>query len=318
MTRLSRRPWRLLLSIAAISAVVACGGESTSTCPASCELGCEAGSTTCVPACVPQCDDKSCGPDGCGGQCGLCDPESPSPICDENTGQCVDENTCIPDCEGKACGPDGCGGACPETCDDVCDPETGICGINGPCTPDCEGKSCGDDGCGGTCPDTCEGQCDPETGLCDNSNICVPNCENKDCGDDGCGGQCPDLCAEGDICMEEPGTCHSVTVPYAACQNTDDTALFVEGEDDLLATLSTCGETHSTDPDAITACLTEATALTAHCIDCWAHLMHCAFTTCAATCAGAADSTECNECMGGQCQDALTLCSMTTAEETSE
>ena len=58
--------------------------------------------------CIPNCDDKSCGPDGCGGECqGLCGGD-----CDPETGLCIDE--CIPVCGGKSCGEDQCGGTCGE------------------------------------------------------------------------------------------------------------------------------------------------------------------------------------------------------------
>lgn len=55
--------------------------------------------------CLPDCEDKKCGPDGCGGQCGYC-PQS-KPVC--SFGQC---KACKPDCGVFQCGPDGCGGTC--------------------------------------------------------------------------------------------------------------------------------------------------------------------------------------------------------------
>ena len=105
--------------------------------------------------CVAQCDGKDCGPDGCGGSCGVCRTEVYSCI----DGVC--EPPCIVDCEGKDCGDDGCGGNCGDceiqygddwTCSDgVCVP---------PCVPDCEDKQCEPDGCGGTC-----GWCGPDSAL---------------------------------------------------------------------------------------------------------------------------------------------------------
>jgi V8-like Glu-specific endopeptidase len=59
-----------------------------------------------LPACNPMCSGKSCGPDGCGGNCGTCaNGESCSA-----TGQCM--SACTPQCGGKACGSDSCGGTC--------------------------------------------------------------------------------------------------------------------------------------------------------------------------------------------------------------
>ena len=116
--------------------------------------------------------------------------------------------------------------------------------------------------------------------------------------------------------MEDTGTCHSVIVPYAACQNTDDTNVFVEEGDALLNDMTLCGESSSDDSAEIAACLTEKVQLSTHCIHCWSELMHCAFTACDSLCTGAANSPTCNECMGSQCQDALNLCSQPQPVET--
>ena len=83
--------------------------------------------------CIPKCEHRNCGPDGCGGSCGLCKNNF---ICDEKSGKCV----CQPSCKGKNCGPDGCGGYCGKT--------QGICPggrecVSGRCLP-CleEGNNC--------------------------------------------------------------------------------------------------------------------------------------------------------------------------------
>jgi hypothetical protein len=55
--------------------------------------------------CQPDCTGKSCGPDGCGGECGSCSEPS---FCSTG-GQC---EPCVPDCAGRACGDDSCGGRC--------------------------------------------------------------------------------------------------------------------------------------------------------------------------------------------------------------
>lgn len=54
-------------------------------------------------ACIPDCSGKTCGPDGCGGQCGTCTYGTCS-----SQGQCV----CTPSCGSNTCGGDGCGGSC--------------------------------------------------------------------------------------------------------------------------------------------------------------------------------------------------------------
>ena len=250
---------------------ISCGVDSAVECPETCELGCVEGSESCLPTCVPQCENKGCGPDACGGQCGICDVESELHVCDEATGKCVGDSACVPNCVDKACGSDGCGSEC---------------------------------------QDFCNGECDPITGICDNSGTCTPNCEGKECGDDGCGGECPDLCPDDAVCLEDEGTCQSIAVPYAACQNPTDTTLFVEGGETLHKTIEDCGKTNRTESPAIATCLAEATELSDHCIQCWAELMHCALTLCMETCANTPNAPECNECLNDHCKDALALCSM--------
>jgi hypothetical protein len=92
------------------------------------------------PECPQQCEDKECGPDGCGANCGICG----------GLQVCLDGLCCSPACDEKNCGPDGCGGSCGQCTEpDVC--LEGIC-----CEPACAGKNCGPDGCGGVC-----GYCGP-------------------------------------------------------------------------------------------------------------------------------------------------------------
>ena len=85
--------------------------------------------------CTPQCGGKSCGPDGCGGTCGMC--AAGDEVCGAS-GQCM-ATLCAPKCEGKSCGPDGCGGTC-GTC------ESGMaCGTDGQCHA--LAADCSDDWC---------------------------------------------------------------------------------------------------------------------------------------------------------------------------
>ncbi|MFT7621734.1 MAG: hypothetical protein ACI9WU_000899, partial [Myxococcota bacterium] len=115
---------------------------------------------TAAECCVPACDDKTCGPDGCGGACGEC-PGSQD--CGDD-GQCI----CTPDCEGMQCGDDGCGGFCGQCApEQLCD-DAGTC----VCDPQCGDKVCGPDACGGSC------------GVCDDGLECTDDwCKNVDSGE---------------------------------------------------------------------------------------------------------------------------------------
>jgi hypothetical protein len=100
-------------------------------------------------ACQPQCLGRTCGADGCGGLCGLCEEGE---IC--QNGNCV---ACTPSCGEAECGDDGCGGSC-GSCDSGAVCEAGVCVAT--CIPACDGRFCGPDGCGGNC------------GLCDSPERC--------------------------------------------------------------------------------------------------------------------------------------------------
>ncbi|MBK03615.1 MAG: hypothetical protein CL920_20775 [Deltaproteobacteria bacterium] len=107
--------------------------------------------------CALACQGKTCGPDGCGGNCGICPPHSECQSsncvckheCAENARQCVGQGyqTCLKDANGcrywsttRTC-------LSSQTC------------INGSCcTSLCSTRECGGDGCGkscGTCSDGC-------------------------------------------------------------------------------------------------------------------------------------------------------------------
>lgn len=135
------------------SAPASCGNgvcdaeESITTCP-----------QDCVESCTPGCSGKTCGDDGCGASCGMC----------ENGQACLDgqcEDTCTPDCDQKQCGDDGCGSTC-GMCDNSQSCVAGGCIDE--CLPDCDQKQCGDDGCGATC------------GMCETDQMCVEGaCEDS-------------------------------------------------------------------------------------------------------------------------------------------
>lgn len=81
--------------------------------------------------CVPDCENRECGGDGCGGECGVCEGDL---HCVEFKGEAICES-CVPQCDGKQCGEDGCGGQC------------GVCGSggcrDGLCVIACESDACG-------------------------------------------------------------------------------------------------------------------------------------------------------------------------------
>lgn len=76
-------------------------------------------------ACQPGCEGKVCGPDGCGGTCGLCPGTSQ---CDEGSGLCLCD---CPDEDQPVCDTltgTTYGSACKATCDGVAETVAGICG----------------------------------------------------------------------------------------------------------------------------------------------------------------------------------------------
>ena len=77
-------------------------------------------------ACARQCNDKTCGPDGCGGVCGNCTK------CGET---CTGGACAFTACKEKKCGDDGCGGVC-GTCDEGHDCTDGACVAAGQATAD--------------------------------------------------------------------------------------------------------------------------------------------------------------------------------------
>ena len=95
----------------------------------------EGGETVC---CTPACDNKTCGPDGCGGMCGDCPPNSECKMPEQKCDCFFDK------CEGMCCQED-------QFCADVD-------GVMYCCKPDCSNKECGDDYCAGSCGECPEGQ----------------------------------------------------------------------------------------------------------------------------------------------------------------
>lgn len=90
------------------------GKVCTKTCTGNCGPGWTCKGTTpgdalCVPTdCIRQCGLKTCGSDGCGGQCGFCLGWN---VCNE-LGHCY--YPCEGECAGKDCGQNSCGHLCGE------------------------------------------------------------------------------------------------------------------------------------------------------------------------------------------------------------
>ena len=160
--------------------------------------------------CTPDCAGKECGPDGCGGQCGL----GPDGACPEGALCMPDAQCCLPDCAGKECGPDDCGGSCGSCpgANGKCD--LGVCA----CEPDCQGKECGPDGCGGQCGE-CGADAYCEEGICqmEVGGFLYPCTQNADClsgfcvetpaGETVCTVQCLEDCPGGWTCKLLPDSC---------------------------------------------------------------------------------------------------------------
>ena len=173
---------------------------------------CAADGSKCSEFCKPKCtfasgDLKSCGADGCGGDCGTCPA-------DKSCGfdfLCHSKD-CKPTCGAKKCGDDGCGATCGACASgDLCQPD-GTC-KPGPCKgiPK-EGKcdagiliSCEGEGvtaqkmlldCASTGPGKICGWDAPKgANACIDKPPCTPDCGLKDggkkqCGGDGCDGKC--------------------------------------------------------------------------------------------------------------------------------
>lgn len=187
----------------------------------------------CEPAlsCVPQCfEGDECGPDGCGGVCGVCEVTETCAIDDDGTGGTC-ERPCTPNCSGRTCGDNGCGGEC-GTCDpsescqefdtgesrcvfaDFCNGlEEGAGCCNGRMLQTCNRGRLVEENCGS--PQRCGWSLENEAYECgvlsaaadpagDAARVCpnttcTPNCNGRACGPDGCGGSCG-TCPDGESC----------------------------------------------------------------------------------------------------------------------
>ena len=115
------------------------------------------------PGCTPACEGLECGPDGCGGSCGVC----VEPLACDSAGRCAEP-------PGTPGGSEGCTETCAEAgfeCGEICGVPCGTCPGEGSscvdglcaCSPTCNASLCGrPDGCGGSCgpcpsAQSCEG-----------------------------------------------------------------------------------------------------------------------------------------------------------------
>lgn len=180
------------------------------------------------------CVGRDCGPDGCGGNCGVCGERE---SCSEGT--CV----CVPACAGKACGSDGCDGSCGgcipgDTCQtsscvcataggrgpgELCDADSQCCpypGVARYCSrsgkASCLGflKACRY-GIGGKCSGDCdcEGEMECQNGACQCPSDRVPHPSGGCCqpGRLPCGPRC---CFSGDcLCFGGLTDCRCINFP---------------------------------------------------------------------------------------------------------
>ena len=151
-----------------------------------CSFGCSAGQCT---LCFPLCGEAECGPDGCGGDCGICEEGA---TCEDGDCYCEPNvsTTCV-EVAGLALGVaevDSCGNIGSNFISCVFGCEEGACL---PCTPLCEPFSCGGDGCGGTCSCSANMICNQALEQC---GMCW---QDEDCGENlVCAMSDPPFCAQ--------------------------------------------------------------------------------------------------------------------------
>jgi hypothetical protein len=171
----------------------------------------------CVPdsharTCDGQCGDiqnncgvvEDCGPCLCPAPCPACQ------VCDEETGDCVpDQSQEGDDCgeAGQVCQANGScacdAGSCPSctTCKNngLCETCANCCDANGDCQDGDTDTACGSSG---LC-DVCTGQEECQGKTC----VCVPDCDGKICGNDGCSSTCAPGCGPNSTCTDGGTRC---------------------------------------------------------------------------------------------------------------
>lgn len=211
----------------------ACSAEKNCIGGSKCGNGtCDAGensancSKDCKPDCTPACGGKQCGPNGCGGSCGLC-----------GSGKaCTDEGQCV--ALGPVCGNGFCEtGETNASCPADCKPAAAVCGngmcengeSNASCPADCKpaGAVCGNGFCEtGESNASCPADCKPAgavcgNGMCENGEsaaTCPADCKTTGgscvgkCGGQSTGCYCDDLCSNNnDCCADYQAVCKGST-----------------------------------------------------------------------------------------------------------
>jgi|GEM_PF-850455 len=206
-------------------------------------LLCANNDVTCIPECNP---GDSCGPDGCGGVCGVCEGDNDECVLDSDGtgGQC--QTPCVPVCDNRACGDDGCGGSCGAGCESYyeecrdyedgsssCVPVDRCLGVSevGCCRGTDQVATCTNlrmetERCIGSCGwserdqryacGRFNGETDPSGDnplICEHlaDDTCRPSCFGKECGGDGCGGSCGTCSGESSCSLTGeclPTTCY--------------------------------------------------------------------------------------------------------------
>jgi hypothetical protein len=234
--------------------------------------------------CVPICEGRSCGDDGCGGSCGVCDGGTPNCV----LGQCVAE--CTASCDGRSCGDDGCGGTC-GSC-----PDGGACTGSGQCIPkafSCEARYYAD---GAVCDCDC-GAADPD---CEDTSLDVVGCELRGATCDAasaCVGGGTWTCDE--LRYDDGLQCDcNCGVPDPDCKND---AFVIAG----CSTGEICSAAGVCEPLCTPSCDGKAcgnNGCGGSCGDCSAPTPFCNLGTCGATCVPSCDGRVCgdDDC-GGSC-----------------
>ena len=235
------------------------------------------GSIAC-PGCVTDCAGKECGPDGCGGFCGVCPADQ---TC--QTGACVSAYTCAEyfPCN-DLCAPNdhACTSSCYallssaaldllnawddcvlQICPDPSPPECGASATAGPCAT--QAAACLASGPGCVTNEDCQLSMVCAHGVCKAQEICGDGIDNdfdgstdvECCGDDTCDAiedavSCLDDCGcktaaecdDGEVCTDD--SCAGV------CQNTHNTASCEDGDACTTGDVCTAGSCAGTDTSA--------------------------------------------------------------------